>query len=98
VLKRVLHDWNDAECVQILSNAHKAAPSHAKVLIIEAVVPGPETPHFSKLFDIHMLVMLTGRERTTEEFAELLQRAGWKYVHTWYPASRMLGIIEGVKA
>jgi hypothetical protein len=98
VLKRVLHDWNDEECVQILSNAHKAAPSNARVLIIEAVVPGPETPHFSKLFDIHMLVMLTGRERTTEEFAELLEHSGWKYRHTCYPASRILGIIEGVKA
>jgi hypothetical protein len=98
MVKRVLHDWNDAECLQILSNAHQAAPQNGRVLIVEAVVPSPDTPHFSKLFDIHMLVMLTGRERTTEEYVGLLEGAGWKYRQTWYPASKMLGVVEGVKA
>ena len=98
MMKGVIHDWNDEECMQILSNAHQAAPRNGRVFIMEFVVPGPDTPHFSKLFDIHMLVMLTGRERTTEEYARLLEGAGWKYRQTWYPASKMLGIVEGVKA
>jgi hypothetical protein len=62
------------------------------------VVPGPDTPHFSKLFDIHMLIWGAGWERTVEEYAGLLERAGWKYHQTWYPASKMLGAVEGVKA
>jgi hypothetical protein len=98
MVKRVIHDWNDAECLQILSTMHRAAPQHGRVLIMEQVVPGPETPHFSKLFDIHMLVWGTGVERTLEEYAALLARAGWTYRQTWYPASKMLGIVEGVKA
>jgi hypothetical protein len=98
MMKRIIHDWNDEECIQILSNMYRAAPQNGRVLIIEAVVPGPDTPHFSKLFDIHMLVMLTGRERTTEEYAGLLEEAGWKYLQTWYPSSRMLGAVEGMKA
>jgi hypothetical protein len=97
MVKRVLHDWSDAECVQILSNMHQAAPKHGKVFVIEQVVSGPDTPHFSKLFDIHMLVWGTGLERTVEEYAGLLERAGWKYRQTWYPPSKMLGIVEGVK-
>jgi hypothetical protein len=97
MVKRVIHDWNDQECLQILSTMHRAAPQHGRVLIIEQVVPGPDTPHFSKLFDIHMLIMLTGRERTLEEYAGLLEGAGWKYRRTWYPASKMLGVVEGVK-
>jgi hypothetical protein len=97
MVKRVMHDWNDAECLQILSNAHRAAPRNSRVFIIEAVVPGPDAPHFSKLFDIHMLVMLTGRERTIEEYTQLLEGAGWRYRQTWYPVSKMLGVIEGVK-
>jgi len=67
------------------------------VWIIEHVVPGPDTPHFAKLFDIHMLIMLTGRERTLEEYVGLLEGAGWTYRQTWYPASKMLGVVEGVK-
>jgi O-methyltransferase domain len=76
MVKRILHDWNDAECRQILATMHRAAPPQGRVLIMEHVVPGPDTPHFSKLFDVHMLIMLTGRERTLEEYAGLLDGAG----------------------
>jgi hypothetical protein len=98
MVKRILHGWSDAECVQILSTIHRAAPQHGRVWIMEEVVPGPDTPHFSKLFDIHMIIMLTGKERTLEEYVGLLEGAGWKYRQTWYPASKMLGVVEGVKA
>lgn len=98
MMKRVLHDWNDAECRQILSTMHRAAPQQASVWIMEHVIPGPDTPHFSKLADIHMLILSTGRERTLEEYAGLLEGAGWQYRQTWYPASKMLGVVEGVKA
>jgi hypothetical protein len=98
LLKRILHDWSDAECRQILAALHRAAPPQGRVLIIEAVVPGPDTPHFAKLFDIHMLIWGTGRERTQEEYTALLEGAGWTYRQTWYPASQMLGVVEGVKA
>ncbi|MBZ9764239.1 hypothetical protein LB553_25655 [Mesorhizobium sp. CA8] len=75
----------------------RTAPKQARVLIVEQVGPGPDTSHFSKLFDVHMLVWGSGRERTGEEYAALLESSGWKYRHTWYPPSKMLGIVEGVK-
>jgi hypothetical protein len=65
---------------------------------MEEVVPGPDTPHFAKLFDIHMIIMSTGKERTLEEYAGLLEGAGWQYRQTWYPASKLSGVVEGVKA
>jgi len=49
------------------NSLYRAAPQQARVLIMEEVVPGPETPHFSKLFDIHMIIMSTGQERTVVE-------------------------------
>ncbi len=97
MMKYIMHDWNDEECRQILSAIHRAAPQHGRVWIIEHIVPGPNTPHFAKLFDIHMLIMLTGRERTVEEYSGLLDGAGWTYRQTWYPASKLLGVVEGVK-
>jgi hypothetical protein len=42
--------------------------------------------------------MSTGQERTLEEYTSLLEGAGWTYRQTWYPASKMLGVVEGVKA
>src|SRR5262249_3754435 len=98
MMKRILHNWNDAECDQILATLHRAAPQHGRVLIIEHIVPGPDTPHVAKLFDLHMLILLTGRERTLEEYTRLLAGAGWTYRQTWYPASKRLGVVEAVKA
>ena len=97
MMKLILHDWNDEECIQILENQRDAATSGARVFIIEHVIPDPDTPHFAKLFDIHMMCWGTGRERTREEYAALLGKAGWKYVTTWVPSSRAIGIIEGAK-
>ncbi len=95
MLKLILHDWNDQECVQILSNIRKAASGKKRVFIIEHIVPGPDTPHFAKLFDIHMMCWGTGRERTEGEYARLLEAAGWKNVGSRYPSNRMMGVIEG---
>jgi hypothetical protein len=79
VLKSVLHNWSDDECVRILTNLRRAVIGAGRVFAADFVVPGPEEPHFSKLFDIHMMLVLTGRERTAAEFAELLAAAGWRY-------------------
>jgi hypothetical protein len=98
LMKMILHDWNDKECVTILSNIQRASPTGARVFIIEHVVPGPEAPHFSKLFDIHMMCALTGKERTEEEYLALLKQGGFKHVRTHFPPSRTLGVIEATKA
>lgn len=98
LLKHILHDWNDADCVRILSNIYRAAPRDARVFVAEYVVPGPQTPHFAKLFDIHMMCATGGQERTEEEYAELFERAGWTYCTTWYPPSRLMGVVGAAKA
>ena len=98
IMKMILHDWNDEECIKILSNIHKSASDKSKIFIIEHVVPDPTTPHFSKLFDIHMMCATTGRERTVEEYKSILNQSGWKYIQTHYPTSKMIGVIEGTKA
>ncbi|WP_415281939.1 methyltransferase [Candidatus Nitrososphaera sp. FF02] len=97
IMKMILHDWSDEECVRILSNIQKASPPGGRIFVVEHVVPGPETPHFAKLFDIHMMCALTGRERTEKEYAGLLEKAGLAFVRTHYPQSKSIGVIEGVK-
>jgi hypothetical protein len=95
-LKMILHDWNDAECIKILSNIRKAAAGPARVLIVEHIVPEPGVPHFSKLFDVHMMCWGTGRERTEDEYVRLLEQAGWKLSGSYYPANRQMGVITGI--
>jgi predicted transcriptional regulator len=97
IMKMILHDWSDDECIKILSNIHNAAPENGTVLIAEHLVPGPEEPHFSKLFDIHMMCVATGKERTVEEYVDLLKKTSWNHANTFHSQSGLMGIIEGKK-
>ncbi len=97
-LKLIFHDWSDADCVRILESIHRAAPPGARVFVAEFIVPGPDEPHFSKLFDIHMMCVVSGRERTEGEYAGLFARAGWRHAATWFPPEGAFGVIEATKA
>lgn len=95
-LKMILHDWNDEECAAILENIRRAAaPGPARVFIMEHVVPGPDVPHFAKLFDIHMMCWGTGQERTEAEYTGLLRQAGWRKVASHHAPGNVVSVIEG---
>jgi hypothetical protein len=97
-LKAVLHDWSDEECIRILRNIRQAGGKGARIFVIEFVVPGPEEPHFAKLFDIHMMCVLTGRERTAGEYAELLAASGWRYAGVRSAPGALKSVIVGSAA
>jgi O-methyltransferase/methyltransferase family protein len=97
-LKMILHDWNDAECLQILRTIRQRAKPKGRIFIVEHVVPGPSESHFSKLFDIHMMCWGSGQERTEEEYASLLEASGWRFIGCHYPSHASMGVVEGVAA
>ncbi len=97
IMKMILHDWSDDECVTILSKIHHRSSNEGTVFIAEHMVPGPEKPHFSKLFDIHMMCVATGRERTAEEYSDLLKKAGWSNIKTLYSHSGQMGVVHASK-
>ncbi len=73
----VIHDWGDEESVAILKAIRRAAPAHAKLLLIEAIIPDDPGPHWSKVLDLHLLTLLGGRQRTRREYELLLGSAGF---------------------
>lgn len=75
LLSGVLHDWNDELAVTILRNCRNAISGKARLLIVETIVPETNASSFSKLLDINMMVMCSGRERTQSEFEALLSAA-----------------------
>lgn len=77
LLMEILHDWADAEVVAILQAIRRAAPAYAGLLLIEAIVPDDPSPDWSKMLDIYVLAMVGGRQRTRQEYATLLDRAGF---------------------
>jgi len=79
LLMEVIHDWSDAESVSILKAIRRAAPSHAKLLLIEEVVPDDPGPAWSKMLDIHMLALIGGKQRTRREYEALFGAAGFSF-------------------
>lgn len=77
ILKSVLHDWNDEQAVQILRNCRTAMQPGARLLIAERLLPEDCGASEAKLFDINMLVVAGGRERSEREYRALLEAAGF---------------------
>jgi hypothetical protein len=74
----VVHDWDDDHAVTILRNCRHAMRATGRLLLLETVVPEDDSMHFSKILDLNMLAMSSGRERTRAEFCKLLTAAGFK--------------------
>ncbi|KAG5551987.1 hypothetical protein RHGRI_010164 [Rhododendron griersonianum] len=83
LLKWILHDWSDEESVKILKRCKEALPSKGgKVIIIDMKVEnekeGDDDSIETKLFfDMLMMILVTGRERTEKEWAKLFADAGF---------------------
>jgi hypothetical protein len=77
-MRHILHDWNDEECIRLLENIAATAEAGNRVLIAECLIKEPNLPDTGKLFDIEMLLFLSGRERTAEEYGTLLDAAGFE--------------------
>ncbi|MDX6548230.1 MAG: hypothetical protein QOG33_1780 [Gaiellales bacterium] len=77
LLAQILHDWDDDDALRILSSVRAAIPPTGLLLVVELIVPDDDRPHPSKLLDLQMLVLLGGRERTLEQWRQLLRASGF---------------------
>lgn len=80
LLKSVLHDWDDDRAVTILRSCRRAMAREATLLIVERIAPqrygnSPRDQGIARS-DLNMLVGTGGRERTDEQYRELLGAAG----------------------
>jgi O-methyltransferase domain/Dimerisation domain len=97
VRKHIVHDWDESNVLQILRNVRAAMSSNAKLLVIESVVPDDDREHLSKTLDLEMLVVATGRERTANEYAELLRTAEFRFTRV-IPTVGPTSIVEAEAA
>jgi hypothetical protein len=68
----------------------------SRLLVMEMVIaPGNELS-VAKLLELEMLVITGGRERTEEEFKNLLEASGFKLARI-IPTKENVCIIEGTK-
>ena len=76
LLKRILHDKTDADCLRVLRACRRAMPEAGRVLIIDPLLPeGADYPASLKRSDVLMMAVFEGKERTEHEVRELLGHA-----------------------
>ena len=76
LLSRVLHDWDDADAIQILGRARAALSAGGRIYIVEMLVPDESVA--GAVCDLHLLMATGGRERSAEHFERLLAAAGFE--------------------
>ena len=77
LLASVLHNWDDEDALKILRNVREAMNPGGRVLILEVVLPDAEEAHLGMDIDLRMLALFNGgTERSRDEYATLLDRAG----------------------
>jgi hypothetical protein len=94
LFRHVIHDWTDEQCVQILSHCRKVIPEDGRLLVVECVVPGGNERSISKDFDVTMMTLPGGVERTEAEFRSLFQRAGFELTSVT-PTTTMVSVAQG---
>lgn len=83
-LRWILHNWSDKYCVKILQALVPALRPGAKVIVSEAVMPGPgampkgvET--MIRSFDLVMSSIQNARERELGDWEELFRKADSRF-------------------
>ena len=94
LFRHIIHDWTDEQSVQILKNCRKVIPKNGRLLIVEAVVPPGNEPSLAKDFDMVMLVLPGGIERTEEEYRLLFKQAGFQ-LSSITPTTSLISVVEG---
>jgi hypothetical protein len=95
IMKFIIHDWYDPECIQILGHCRKVIRPGGRLLVVDQVVPARNQPGVSKFMDLEMLVLPGGMERTEDEFRKLFAAAGFRLERV-IPTPALQYIIEGV--
>lgn len=96
LLKNILLDWSDEDCVRILRSIHAAGGPGTKLLVVESIIGAPNEPQFATSLDIQMLVHLRGRGRTEIEWQNLLRAGGFRLSRT-IPTASFASVIEAIR-
>jgi len=96
LIRHLMHDYDDADCVRILANVRRAMRPDARVLVLEAPLPSDDSPGPGRWLDLQVMMLCGGRERTVEQYAALFERAGLRLARTLPTKHPAMTVIEAV--
>uniref|UniRef100_A0A7N0VBK6 Uncharacterized protein n=1 Tax=Kalanchoe fedtschenkoi TaxID=63787 RepID=A0A7N0VBK6_KALFE len=103
LLKWILHNWTDEECVKLLQNCWRALPQvGGKVIVLEMVVPHDLDKNKVEAMktvnlDFIMLTRHGGKERTISEFRDLALTVGFSGVNIVPTGNNEIHVLEFLK-
>ncbi|PWY94776.1 S-adenosyl-L-methionine-dependent methyltransferase [Aspergillus sclerotioniger CBS 115572] len=92
MIRRVLRDFGDDECVSILQHVVAAMAPDSKLLIADTVTGNPPS-WFPAMVDF-LLSAIGGKERIEEDFRKITERAGLKITGVHYSDKAEFAMIE----
>jgi hypothetical protein len=95
LVSHVIHDWDEPRALAILQRIREAIASVGRLLVVEMVMPTDDAPHPAQMLDMTMLALTGGRERTEDEYADLLARAGFRLERV-IPTRSSVSVLEAV--
>jgi hypothetical protein len=98
LIRHLMHDYDDPDCVRILNNVRRAMKPSARVLVLEAPLPSDDSPGPGRWLDLQVMVLCGGRERTVEEYAALLAKADLRLSRTLPTKHPAMTVVEAVAA
>ena len=98
IVKSVLHDWEDEQALSILAKCREAMDDDSDILIIEEIVrPGKRVGNLNRMVDPDLMIHLGGRERTEQEYRDLMTQTGFTVTAIHAVPSSFFSIIQGSK-
>ncbi|KAJ1375469.1 Winged helix-like DNA-binding domain superfamily [Sesbania bispinosa] len=100
LLKWILHDWSDDDCVKILKNCKEVVSRNGKrgkVIIIDIVINEKQDEHemteVKLFFDILMMATFNAKERDEKNWKQLFTKAGFTH-YKIFPIFGFRSLIE----
>jgi hypothetical protein len=97
LLKHTLHDFSEDQCAAVLKNIRDAINPGGSLFVIEYVLRGNNERHIGNIIDLWLMLLLGAKERTAEQYTELLSGAGFTLSRV-IPTTSPVSIIEAVPA
>ena len=98
LLKNIIHNWDDERSNELLKKIYQAMKPDGRLLIIEMVVPAGNEPSLAKLLDIQMMATMSGgKERTGQEYRNILEASGFTLTQI-IPTIAPISLIEARKS
>jgi hypothetical protein len=96
-LRHIIHDWTDVQSRTILDNVRSVMPPDGRLLLAEFVLPDGPEPFQGKWFDLAMMTVTGGQERTASEYRTLLEASRFS-LQRIVPTATELSVIEATCA